>query len=148
MGRHQPLMYDDFDLKVAREKDVDRRLQQPTYWVDANDKVHEVATMDRRHAANVLAWLERRAPALHEAAVCEMAMGPKPSGDAATEAFDSAYAELEAMGKTEADAIAWLHGTPLGEALAARAGEHEGGPSLGWVVRHPIKAWKQSARGA
>lgn len=106
------------------------RLRQADVWIDARGRGVRVESMDRRHAANAIAFLERHAEALLGVELWALARLPLPYGDAAGDAADDEMQRLY-----EADARGWLDDQPLMIALRERAGDHPGGPSLWWRMR-------------
>jgi hypothetical protein len=68
-------------------------LYQEETWGKGEDAV-PIASMPTRHIKNVVSWIWRNRESLKMQAEAEMAFGMKPGGDAAIDAFDSAFNEL------------------------------------------------------
>lgn len=100
---------------------MDRRelLFQGEYWVDGQNRIHRVADMDIRHAQNVYRYLTDRDRALAhlDVLISSYLLGPGPSGDAATDAYEGELARLEAARKSP---VTWAKGLPLLVALQER----------------------------
>lgn len=100
---------------------MDRRdlLFQGEYWLDGQNRIHRVADMDIRHAQNVYRYLTDRDRALAhlDLLISTYLLGPGPSGDAATDAYEGELARLEAARSNPA---AWVKELPLLMALQGR----------------------------
>jgi len=100
---------------------MDRRelLFQGEYWVDGQSRIHRVADMDIRHAQNVYRYLTDRDRALAhlDLLISSYLLGPGPSGDAATDAYEGELARLEAC---RSNPVAWAKELPLLVALQER----------------------------
>jgi hypothetical protein len=100
---------------------MDRRelLFQSKYWVDGNNRVHEIATMEIRHAQNTYRFLteRERAGVYLDMVYSSYLVGPGPSGDAATDAYEGEMARLEHFQKNP---VAWMKELPLLVALQER----------------------------
>lgn len=100
---------------------------EEVFWKTADGSTVKIETMSRRHAANVIAMLERNAELIKTSTVMRLlasAAGPLgPSGDMAGMAFDSMITEIE-----ETDSLLWLRDTPLHKALQDRVSGRTGPP--------------------
>lgn len=59
---------------------VVRALDDGTYWVTQSKSKIRASKMTKRHAENVVGWLERRATILHNFYCLKMVTGPQPQG--------------------------------------------------------------------
>lgn len=109
---------------------MDRRelLFQDEYWVDGPGRIHRVADMDIKHAQNTYRYLTMadRALAHLDLLISSYLLGPGPSGDAATDAYEGELARLEAA---RSNPIGWIRELPLLVALQQR-GWGLGSPAL------------------
>jgi hypothetical protein len=100
---------------------MDRRelLFQDEYWVDGPGRIHRVADMDIKHAQNTYRYLTMadRALAHLDLLISSSPLGPGPSGDAATDAYEGELARLEAA---RSNPIGWIKELPLLVALQER----------------------------
>lgn len=100
---------------------MDRRelLFQDEYWVDGPGRIHRVADMDIKHAQNTYRYLTMadRALAHLDLLISSYLLGPGPSGDAATDAYEGELARLEAA---RSNPIGWIKELPLLVALQER----------------------------
>lgn len=87
-------------------------LFQGEYWVDGPGRVHRIADMDIRHAQNTYRYLTEadRAMAYLDLLISGYLLGPGPSGDAATDAYEGELARLEAA---RSNPIEWMRELPL-----------------------------------
>lgn len=108
-------------------------LDDGKWWTDREGRTHVIATMERRHAANVVRLFERRAVTLHDGECAMMALLPAPHGEQAGWDFGDEVSRLH-----ETDPLEWLRERPLIRALIERADGHPGGPSASWRLRHPV----------
>lgn len=107
-------------------------LFQSEYWVDGPGRVHRIADMDIRHAQNTYRYLTEadRAMAYLDLLISGYLLGPGPSGDAATDAYEGELARLEAA---RSNPIEWMRELPLLVALKERGW---GGPQPKPQSRH------------
>lgn len=109
---------------------MDRRdlLFQSEYWVDGQHRIHRIADMDVRHAQNTYRYLTEKERALVQldSLISGYLLGPGPSGDAATDAYEGELARLEAARENP---VAWAKELPLVVALQQR-GWGLGSPAL------------------
>lgn len=107
-------------------------LFQSEYWVDGPGRVHRIADMDIRHAQNTYRYLTEadRAMAYLDLLISGYLLGPGPSGDAATDAYEGELARLEAA---RSNPIDWMRELPLLVALKERGW---GGPQPKPQSRH------------
>lgn len=94
-------------------------LFQGEYWVDGPGRVHRIADMDIRHTQNTYRYLTEadRAMAYLDLLISGYLLGPGPSGDAATDAYEGELARLEAA---RSNPIDWMRELPLLVALQER----------------------------
>lgn len=71
-----------------------RLLNQDEWWEPKEGPPKRVDELVPSHIRRLLAWLERRAPALKSRYEWSIASGPYPSGEAAQDCFDQAQEEL------------------------------------------------------
>jgi hypothetical protein len=87
---------------------------QDGVWFDAQCRRHDVAEMSVRYKANVVAFLERRAPNLELlysfGEIQSVSLAPT-DGSMAADMLEQALDEETA--RRAADPVAWLHSTPL-----------------------------------
>lgn len=91
-------------------------LFQGEHWTDRHGTVHRIEEMPRRYCRNVIRYLERNAEPISWAVGLTVLAGPRPSGDAANDAFDAMLAELDEEPRE------WLYETTLMQALRRRLG--------------------------
>lgn len=108
------------------------RLDDGKWWTDRDGTTHVIATMERRHAANVARMFERRAESLYDGECAMMVLIREPNGQQAAWDFEDEVSRLHEM-----DPLEWLRERPLMVALIERADGHPGGPSVAWRLRHP-----------
>lgn len=130
-------------LRAAATENLRDRLRNGEVWTDANGRTHKITRMDRRHAANVIRFIERHADRLHDGACWDTIFWPIPRGDAASDAVDDAISQLY-----EVTPLEWLNEQPLVIALRERAGDTRPGPSKRWLASHPVLAVKMVAHRA
>lgn len=116
-------------------------LDDGRWWTDREGRTHEIAVMDRRHAANVVRLFERRAESLHDGECAMMVLLRQPNGEQAMWDFEDEVARLY-----ETEPLEWLRERPLMRALIARADGHPGGPSVSWRLRHPVGSARAAVR--
>lgn len=122
--------------------DLHKRLPQGDVWIDAHGRALRVASMNRRHAANAVAFLERNAEHLHDAECYKLMTLPLPHGDSAQDVFDD-----EANRLFDTKPLDWLNEQPLMIALRERAGDHRGGSSLSWRLKRLFSRGQQNELG-
>lgn len=110
---------------AAREMSYFDLLQQDRWWRQADGSMIKIERMDQAHRLSVLSTLERKSHTVGQWRAMsliresyQMAMGPQPSGEMASDAFDSILDDLS----READAwrvyyYPMMRRTPLYRAL-------------------------------
>jgi len=88
-------------------------LYQGTNWVTNEGDRLLISDMNTRHLKNVLGWIWRNRESLKMSAESSMAFGPKPTAEAASDAFDMAFEEL-----LNESANSWVRGLPVCKAMA------------------------------
>lgn len=112
---------------------IRNNLHQDQVWITKDGHELRLADMEPRHRRNVLAMLRRNAARLKYEAMFRMAVGPRPRGDAACDAFDDAFAiQLEQLDGE------WLERRPLVVELARLVAEDEA------VHRHALGPFGES----
>ena len=101
---------------AAATRPLRDRLRREDHWTDRHGAGHAIAAIDREYAAAIVAFLERRAPMLHDGELAEYMLAPEPHGDQASLAFEHEQREL-----ADTDPLTWLRATPVMRALTARA---------------------------
>lgn len=100
-------------LVLAVEKDRRRSvLWQDEVWFDKSGSEFRLEDLSLRWKRNILAFLDARAPMLQASWLARTCLGPQPSGEAATDAFDQMLDEAMSESPTK-----WLYQTPLVERL-------------------------------
>lgn len=118
----------DGSKRAAQEATLERLnrrnvLMQDKVWYPKDGDPVRLDEMSLRWKKNLLAFLDRRASALHESAVNAVIFGPRPGGDAACDAFDSMFDEL-----METRPTTWLYDQPLVVRLEQLIRENHDGP--------------------
>jgi hypothetical protein len=85
-----------------------RRLYQAEVWVAQDGRELPLTAMTPEHRRNLLAFLRRNAARLKLSAEWDLALGPQPSGDAASDCFDSMCDQI-----ARTPAAEWLEEQPL-----------------------------------
>lgn len=93
-------------------------IHQGVFWIDAGGNRLLLDEMETSHCANVRKWIFLNLSRIAERALMLMALGPGPSGDVASDAFEAEMAELEHIVQ---NAPAWAAETPLVKALERRS---------------------------
>lgn len=108
----------DEDIEKAQKilEGMIRALQDGSYWIDKDQKRVRLNSISKNYARNLINWLEARATIFHDLVCLQMASGPQPRGDAASDSFDFEFNVLNEMDPKE-----WLNFQPLMIALRARA---------------------------
>lgn len=104
-------------------------------WTDREGIAHEIATMPKSYASNVINFLERRAVSIawsDSLAVLRMMDGPLgPSGDAACDGVEREFRAAQDL--KDQSAVLWLRDTPLHKALQDRLSGRTGDPDPEWT---------------
>lgn len=100
-------------------------LSQTEWWYPKQGDPVRLEAMSLRWKRNLLAFLVRRAPALHKSAAWEMvlAAGTHNGGDMAQDALDDIAADL-----MDAEPLVWLHEQPFVRRLAELVDAEADGP--------------------
>lgn len=101
--------------QLARFIEKDRRrsvLWQDEVWFDRSGAEFRLEDLSLRWKRNILSFLEARASNLHMQWIAQTALGPQPSGEAASDAFGRMLDEAMSESPTK-----WLYQTPLVERL-------------------------------
>lgn len=93
-------------------------IHQDVFWIDAGGNRLLLDEMETSHCANVRKWIFLNLSRIAERALMLMALGPGPSGDVASDAFEAEMVELEHIVQ---NAPAWAAETPLVKALERRS---------------------------
>lgn len=105
-------IYPDFPWQSAMQ--LHDLCQQSKMWVTKEKQIIKIEDLDKRHAQNILRWLDRRAPHIKLAAEAWW-MDTVERHDGGEMAHDSLEDALDEV--VEMDADGYLHGTALYKAL-------------------------------
>jgi hypothetical protein len=92
-------------------------LHQDEIWIDRDGAEIRLDDMSPRYCGNVLSLVVRAAPSYLERLWFSMASSPGPSGDMASDAFDS---EMDRLLDAQKDPARWAESTELVQALRRR----------------------------
>lgn len=96
-----------FNPNVRRES-VLSLLHQDRYWITDTGSKTRLDYMTPRHRANLRDWLNRNRKRIYDSVVDDFVFGMRPRGDAAQDAFESAFDVL-----METTPKQWLMESPL-----------------------------------
>lgn len=83
-------------------------LYQDEVWITKDGHTLRLVDMTPEHRQNLLAWIRRNSSRLKLSAELSLCTGPEPSGDAASDCFDSMFDEV-----LRTPAAQWIEEQPL-----------------------------------